>query len=688
MDKNEFREKFKSFLMEWPSLEEQKYYQIIRKLSGEEKRSLEIDFENLLDYSQELALIIAGDPESGIQYDEAIEICSDVFKELYSITYIRKKLHVRFYNMITNHVQISKIGAESFGTPFEFTGLVRRVSGRKPEVFEAVFECIWCGQLMPETQDPENPFLIKPAICVNPACGKNTGIKERIDLDQIADCQILSIQESPETVRGGRMPQSIDCYLRDDLVESARPGNYVKVVGIIRPFHDKEGGKEKKTFNYYIDIQHITIEEQDTETLDITEDEIKQFHEMAKQPYILNNIIQSICPTIYGNEDIKMALALAIFGGNQAITGDGTRLRGDINILLVGDPSVGKSQLLKFIINVASKAIYVSGKGASGVGLTAAVVHDEFSKKWAVEAGALVLADGGLCLIDELDKMSKDDRDALHEAMEQGTVSINKAGINVMLNARTKIIAACNPKLSRFNRYANNKVEQIDLPSTLLSRFDIVIIMEDVPSKEKDGLIAEHILEMHENPKKIQPKIPLELLKKYIWYSQRHITPHLSKKASTVLKKFYQEKRDQSDESSPMQITNRQLEGLIRLSTARARALFKEEVTEEDAKETIALYERILKEVAFDTATGKIDIDTLMTGTRKSQRDKITQFIDIIDKIEAKHDDDGAPEEEIFEEAMNDGLTESFVREYLGKMKHEGEIMEPKPGIIKRVRVL
>ena len=361
---------------------------------------------------------------------------------------------------------------------------------------------------------------------------------------------------------------------------------------------------------------------------------------------------------------------------------DETRLRGDIHILIVGDPGIGKSQMLKYVSKLAPRSIYTSGKGTTGAGLTAAAVRDELGG-WSLEAGALVLGDQGNVCVDELDKMRSEDRSALHEALEQQTVSIAKAGIMATLNSRCSVLAAANPKFGRFDRF-KILAEQIDLPSPILSRFDLIFVVEDKPSVKGDSELAQHILQIHQQ-NTVNYEIEPELLRKYIAYARKNVNPKLTDEANMVLKEFYVSTRNSSgDEESPVPITARQLEAIIRLAEASAKIRLKDTVDKEDAQKAVRLQLACLKEVGVDPETGEIDIDKVEGRTPKSDRDKLQRIISEIEILEEEYA--GQAPMNVLVSNMSDkyDMSEEKVDEMVRNLKHKGVIYEPTNGYLKR----
>ncbi|MEK6837832.1 MAG: minichromosome maintenance protein MCM, partial [Nanoarchaeota archaeon] len=390
---------------------------------------------------------------------------------------------------------------------------------------------------------------------------------------------------------------------------------------------------------------------------------------LAKDKMVNEKLVTAIAPSIYGYERVKEALLLQLMGGVQKRRSDGIVSRGDIHVLLVGDPGSGKSQLLKRISVIAPKGRYVSGGGVSGAGITAAVVKDEILGGWSLEAGALVLANNGICAIDEMDKMSEEDSGAMHEALEQQSVSIAKASIQATLIARTTVLAAANPKYGRFDQYGNI-AEQINMPPTLINRFDLIFTIKDLPQLERDEKTAKHILQLHQTPEIQEPEISTELLKKYISYARQKIKPVLTDEAIDEIKEFYVQLRNRevSDERAAraIPISPRQLEALVRMSEASARIRLSEKVTREDARRAIELLVFCLMQIGREKETGQIDIDRIATGIPASQREKIFVIKQILEELEQELGKT-IPVEDVARIATEKGLSKSEVDEIIEK---------------------
>ncbi len=1117
--KEKFEEFFKSFKDE---REELKYRRKIQQLSIENKISIIVDFDDLLKYDADLARTLLTKPEEIIN---AADKAAFTVLELEDQEYYEKlksedrKVFVRFRNLPSiNHIPLRKIRSEHIGLLVMVDGILTRASEVKPRLVEAAFECLRCHHINFVKQ--ETTEIIKPIICENTNCRRNGPFRLVNEESKFEDWQKIRIQEKPEELPPGQLPRAIDAILTYDLVDAARPGDRVSVIGILRSTPEYAGRTKLSTFKIYLEANYIDITEKELEKTEITQEDEQKILELSRDPNIHNKIINSIAPSIYGLEDVKEAIALQLFGGVSKVLPDSMKIRGESNILLVGDPGTAKcvapgvlvltasgetrrieelveeqlkkniqaiddgyyahgsikiytinkngrieqgeanifwkrsappymvkikteqgkeitvtpthlffttdkglityrkarelsigdyiatpklkklhfnkinldseektniipglkellkkireerslkpnqmgiqestyrkyesgkleatvkdletiietaknhgmseslkrlitiwqadvvwdkveaveiqktsfkwvydlqvpgsnnfiangvyvhnSQILQYTAQLAPRGLYTSGKGSSAAGLTAAVLKDE-SGAMALEAGALVLADKGLaCLhpnteiifngkattisklfnsslkaealskgekvevaplngyvisldvetlkpienktniirrkwykgevltlkfksgsritltpehniingntlnwcdagsfkpgdsvlsaskkliqhfqssylkenfnifakslqpngkmkndilkntptvlepiqdkitsiekqyyegwvydihveqkhnflaewiwvhncIDEFDKMNPQDRVAIHEAMEQRTVSIAKAGIIATLNARTSILAAANPSLGRYNEY-RSPADNIKLPVTLLSRFDLIFIVTDKPDVDKDRKIAEHILSLHRR-ESVEPPLDIDFLRKYITYAKRNCSPTISTDAAKKIEEFYLEMRKAGEGAdSPVPITARQLEALIRLVEARARMALKKEATVDDAEAVIRLVNNCLRQVGVDRETGKMDIDMIMTGAPKSQRDKIATLLDVISGLEKEHKGP-VPIQDVVDRAKENQLEEGFVKEALQRLLNDGTIFEPEPGYIKR----
>jgi len=655
-----------------------------RKISGklEEvestgKVSLVVDFEDLMSYEYEekksLAEVLQDSPHHFFK----------VANELLAEKTGRPKMQLRVKGAMES-IKIRNLRAEHVGKFIQVEGILTRASEIKPEIREALFRCLHCGELNTVLQSGDEGYR-EPLSCQNPNCRKRGPFKLEVEKSEFRDWQSLRIQERHEELRGGRMPMMLDCIVRDDLVDVAVPGNHVVMTGILEVFQEGGFKQKKKTFHKILDISYLEVMQKGVEETELTDEDEKKIKEMIKDPWLYNKIVQSVAPSVHGYEAVKEGIALMLFGCDPLELLDKTRVRGDIHILLTGDPGVAKSMMLSWTAGVAPRGLYTSGKKATGAGLTATAVRDELGGGWTLEAGALVIADGGVACIDEFDKMAEEDRSAILEALEQQTISVAKAGIVATLNSRTSVLAASNPKMGRLDR-SRNLVQQIGLEPVILSRFDLIFIIRDEPHGEMDKKIARHMLELHRKPEIAKPPIDSEMLRKLVIYGRKYIHPRL--KEEKVIKKmeeFYVKNRSVAERGeAPVPITPRQLESMIRLAKASARMHFREEVTEEDVTRAIELISKYLHEAGFDASTGRVDVDIILTGRSKSQREKIQRVMDLIGEVENKHGG-MAPVEEIVRRAKEEGIEENFVMRVVEEEKRDGFLYEPKQGYVTRV---
>ncbi len=656
------------------------YRNKIAKLPTSGEISLYVDFDDLLRFDPELARKTIAEPDSMIKIgDIALREVLKIHDEDYAEN--TQNLHLRFRNVET-YVPLRQIRANHIGKLIRVEGILMRASQVKPLLVTGVFQCGHCGEKIRIPQ--EEGRYTPPMVCPNPACRKKGPFKLIIEESEFIDWQKIRIQETPDELPPGQMPRSLDVIFTDDLVDTCRPGDLVRIVGILRSAPDFSGAKKLATFHVFIEANGVDVSEKEFEHLQISEEDEKKIIELSKDPFVHTKITQSLAPSIHGNEKIKEAVTLMLFGGVPKVLPDGTKIRGKSNILLVGDPGTGKSQLLKYVATLATRGLYTSGKGTSAAGLTAAVVHDSETGAMTLEAGALVLADQGVACIDEFDKMEASDRSAIHEAMEQHTVSIAKAGIVATLNARTSILAAANPIMGRYNPNLT-VAENLKLPVTILSRFDLIFIMIDKPDTKKDRELARHILGLHKTKgKELPPVLPPEFLRKYIAYATKNVKPVISAEAAEEIENFYIKMRSSGEaEGSPVPITARQLEAVIRLAEARARMALRDEVTREDAQAVIDLVTESLKAVGIDPETGQFDIDTIYTGRSKSQRDKTQQIVEIIEQLQLELDGP-VPIDQIVDKAVNEGIDKDFVIRSIDQLKLDGMFYEPRPGYISK----
>ena len=523
----------------------------------------------------------------------------------------------------------------------------------------------------------------EPSRC---SCGRKGGF--RLLSKEMVDTQRLVIEESPESLSGGEQPKRINVFVKEDLVEpkmeeKTTPGSRIKIIGILKevPVPLQTGGLSTR-FELAIEANNIIPLEETFEELDISDEDERQILELSTDPRILDNLARSIAPSIWGYEEIKKSLVLQLFGGVRKIHADGQKSRGDIHILLIGDPGVAKSQMLNFIASISPKGRYVVGKSTSGAGLTATVVRDEYLRGWSLEAGAMVLAHKGIVCIDELEKMDAQERSSMHEGMEQQTITISKANVQATLRSETSVLAAANPKFGRFDP-EQPIAQQIDMPPTLINRFDILFTMRDLPNRENDSNIATHVLEEHQKQGEGM-YIPRELFRKYVAFAKQKIKPVLSNDAVEEIKKFYVELRNGPTTSESSQksipISARQLQALIRMSEASAKIKLSLIVSREDARRAIELMKYFLIKVGYDYESKTFDIDRISGKFTSSQRGKIFGVREVIFQLKERLGE-MIPIEEI-EKELEGKMTKREIEESIDKLKSEGTLFEPRRGFV------
>ncbi|KAH7517765.1 hypothetical protein FEM48_Zijuj09G0099100 [Ziziphus jujuba var. spinosa] len=625
------------FTSESEYLTEGKYIETIKRVLEVEGDSLDVDARDVFDYDSDLYAKMVRYPL------EVLAIFDIVLMEMVPIIspLFEKHIQTRIYNLKTS-TSMRNLNPSDIERMVSLKGMIIRCSSIIPEIREAIFRCLVCGYYS-EPVAVEKGRIAEPAVCLKEECqarNSMTLVHNRCRSgSRFTDKQIVRLQETPDEIPEGGTPHTVSLLMHDKLVDAGKPGDRVEVTGIYRAMSVRVGPTQRTT---YIDCLHMKKTDKsrmlgydqlevdncsggNSEDTIFDEKKVEELKELSKLPDIYDRLTRSLAPNIWELDDVKRGLLCQLFGGSAIKLLSGASFRGDINILLVGDPGTSKSQLLQYIHKLSPRGIYTSGRGSSAVGLTAYVAKDPETGETVLESGALVLSDRGVCCIDEFDKMSDNARSMLHEVMEQQTVSIAKAGIIASLNARTSVLACANPSGSRYNPRLS-VIDNIHLPPTLLSRFDLIYLILDKADEQTDRRLAKHIVSLHfENPESIeQDALELSTLTAYVSYARKHIHPQLSDEAAEELTRGYVELRRRGNfpgsSKKVITATPRQIESLIRLSEALARIRFSEWVEKRDVIEAFRLLEVAMQQSATDHSTGTIDMDLITTGISASER--------------------------------------------------------------------
>lgn len=555
-----------------------KYIKAIKNMCGMNYESIDIDYLDIVDLHETLE----SDPEVFISVlGEALTRVTKIYFPNYYM--IKPLIHGRIFNLPIID-EIRGLRNTHLNKLVRIAGVVTRRSGVFSLYSIVKFTCTKCKATF-------GPFIgkdLKPTSCFE--CQGSGPFVVNTHETIYKDFQKLTVQEIPGTVPPGSLPRSIEILLYFDLIDSVKPGDEVDLVGIYKnnfsiSLNIKNGFP---VFSTMIDASSI---KKKVTKLEMTDEDIKEIKELAKHPNVVDILIENVAPSIYGHKDIKTSILLAMVGG-QAKEKSGMKIRGDINILLMGDPGTAKSQFLRYVEKTSHRAVMATGQGSSAVGLTASVQKDSVTREWTLEGGALVLADRGVCLIDEFDKMNDVDRTSIHEAMEQQSISISKAGIVATLHARCAVIAAANPVRGRYNP-ALSFAQNINLSDPIISRFDLLCVVKDIIDVSEDTKMAEFILNSHSMPgaaenRHAKRSISQDLLKKYILYARNTVEPSILSFDNTKISHLYSDLRKESLNSG-IPITVRHIESIIRVSEAFAKLRLSPVVSKSDFDSAISL---------------------------------------------------------------------------------------------------
>ena len=688
----------------WLSFFKEHAFEEIRKLIlyWPDRCSLIVSYADLQTFNPEFAQYVVTNPQNSISTGQ-----KDLRKYCRSMGKKEINVFLRLQDLPKDQQRpIDKIRSEDIGQLLGVDAIVSRISGVRPRLFEAAFQCT-CGAIWKEMQ-PNEQQLIEPMWCSNHGDDHGCGLKRpnlRFTLvpqqSQMVNTQFIELQQPPEQMKGGGQTDRISCIADHDLAGQLSPGDRVIANGELFVRTKKKGGKETPVFDIFLQLLSIERQNIPLEEVHISEEEEQEIKDLASRSDIKDLLENSIAPSIFGYGEIKRSLVLQLFGGVSRKNPDGTRLRGDIHILLLGDPGVAKSQMLHFMSQISPRGRFTSGMSASSAGLTAAAVQDSTSDgRWTLEAGVLPLADQGLAAIDEFDKMGEGDRSSMHEAMEQQTISISKAGINATLSTRCAVLAAANPKGgNRFNTDFDDHPfnTQVNIAPALLTRFDVIWLITDTITGAEDERIAGHIMNTRaaavsetlieegaeadpasasaklETDKSADGKeiIGRDLFRKYIAYTKRNVHPILDADARIRIQEYYVETRRKKGPShDSVAISPRSLEALARLAEASAKIRLSQVASREDAENAIMITEQWRNDVMgpnYDETT----MHTGMTPTKRDLRGKILSVI-----LDYQNDNGGRqmPLSELYEIMQQGNYNKEEVERLMEKLGLDGHV--------------
>ena len=634
------------------------YHEYLERLYERDERAVNLDCSHIRRFDASLYKKLVSYPQEVVPIADLV--VHDVFLNLHPEAQ-NEQFTVRCFNL-GREDRLRDLDPLDIDKLVSIKGMVTRTTAVIPDLKMAFFECSVCNTA--QEVFIERGQIAEPQVCTNTTCQAKAAMRLVHNRSIFTDKQIVRIQEAPEHIPEGETPQTCSMCAWEGLVDVAKPGDRVEVTGVFRAVPIRVNPRQRTVRSIYktfVDIVHIrkldrstrlaadeadataagefrTEFEEGNELAKEAEARRAECRELAKRPDLYDQLANALAPSVWELYDVKRGVLLQLFGGTHKVfdadsTG-GTKRRGEINVLLMGDPGTSKSQLLQYVNKVAPRGIYTSGKGSSAVGLTAYVTKDPETREYVLESGALVLSDRGVCCIDEFDKMSEGSRSILHEAMEQQTVSVAKAGIICSLNARTSVLASANPIDSKYDP-TKSVVSNINLGPTLLSRFDLIYLILDKPNERMDRALAQHLLALYQPGARSTAGISQRQLMQYISYARSEVRPKLSDEAADELISQYVAMRKIGSSSRDptrrvITATPRQLESLVRLSEAHARMRLSPLVEADDVAEAVRLMKVATQSAATDPTTGYLDMDLITTGRSAASRTLASQLADAL----------------------------------------------------------
>lgn len=587
------------------------------------------------------------------------------------------KLRVRFINVAQKRV-IRNLRHKDAKKLIAIPCLVKRITQVDSKVITACFRCESGHEMDIE---PENEVITKPAYCMVDSNCKSKKFKAVSAKHHRVDRQFLFVQDLLDDLDGAVQPATLRAEVIEDLCNKVCVGDRVILNGVLRLKPRVRNGEITTAEEHFFEVNSIEVAAREYDSVVITDEDEKIIKTLAAQPDIFKRISDSVATSILGMELVKSSIALLLFGGVTTIMPDGLPVRGDINMLVVSDPGMAKTQLLKFTSKISPRGVFANATTSSKVGLVASVQKDEVTGQWCIDAGAYMLASGGTLCLDEISELKGEELKMVNEAMENGEAHISKAGINTTVKTKASLLAACNPEKGRFVEGVPLQ-EQLKIDPSVLSRFDIVVLLRDFASKEQDTKTAEWILQsrMDAEDGVVNDRIiPPDMLRKYIAYAKR-INPKLTKESNAIITGFYVETRPAGEKDETIAITTRQVPSLARLAEAHARMRLSPKVEKVDADLAVTTLKRSLYGVAFDIETGKIDEDRISNKTCKQSRNFKDTLVRTIQEI-ASNNQGHANEDKINESMTMKGYDIFKVRDALFGLSHEGVIMQARQGL-------
>ena len=581
-----------------------------------------IPWSELYNYDVDLACKLLDEPEQILlKLNNEVKIKADF------LGVVGYNKSVQISNIPDSHTyKIRQVNHSQIGKLISVSGIVIQRSEVQQKITNISYLCTKCNT---EIKVPQiGQFILPSPKCDNKECTGTMLINP--DNSEYIRSQRITVQENYDDVPSGLIPQSFTAELNEELcdIESAKPGMRVTLIGVLCGEQRKKNDPDP-VIKLYLQVNHIEDLEDNDIHIQLTDEDKKRFSEEAKRGDYTQRLIQSFAPQLYQLETEKHALLLQQCEGNSK-TFYGVNIRGQIHILLCGDPGEGKSQMLSSAKNLHPRGVEATGKGGTAAGLTAAVIQDRDSKSWGLHAGAMVLADRGILCADELDKMNDNDRSAMHPAMEKQCIPINKAGINATLNTRCSVLAACNPKNGSWNEYIRLQ-DNINMPLPLIDRFGLIFILRNQRTINEEMERVKYISMLH-NGTLPEPPYSLDVLRKMLAYA-RTFTPLLTDEAQSELEGYYRKMSILSKRVNGIPLSMRTYEDLMRLTIASAKLRFNTETSIRDAKTAINIMNDSLEQYSVDPETGVIDPAMLTTGVPKSLRDRLSRLVTLVDDL-------------------------------------------------------